>query len=69
MVYNYSKLLGRLREYNLTQAQLAEAIGKDKTTLNAKFNNKGKFTAPEIDDICQVLDIPNEEIGIYFFTK
>jgi transcriptional regulator with XRE-family HTH domain len=69
MAYNYSKLLGRLKEYNLTQADLAEAIGKNLGTLNAKFNNKFGFTTQEIDSICEVLEIPNDEIGKYFFAK
>ena len=68
-MYNYSKLLGRLKEFNLTQAELAEKIGKNKGTLNTKFNNKFAFTADEIDSICEVLEISNDEIGKYFFTK
>ncbi len=69
MKYNYSKLLGRLKEYNLTQSDLADAIGKNRGTLSAKFNNKFDFTAEEIDIICKVLNISSEEIGKYFFCK
>lgn len=68
MKYNYSKLLGRIRECGLTQEQLAKAIGKDKSTLSAKLNNQFSFKQEEMDDICRVLDIPNEEIGEYFFA-
>lgn len=68
-MYNYSKLLGRIKEYNLTHKQLAKAIGMNKGTLSAKFNGKYNFTAGEIDKICNVLDIPCTEIGVYFFTK
>ena len=69
MKYNYSKLLGRIRERGLTQEALAKAIGKDKSTLNAKLNGRFPFTTKEIDDICRVLDISNNEIGDYFFAK
>ena len=69
MKYNYSKLLGRLKECKLTQAELAEKIGKHITTLSAKLNNKNAFTSEEIDRICEVLEIPNDEIGKYFFAK
>ena len=69
MKYNYSKLLGRLKEYNLTQVELAKKIGKNTGTLNTKLNNKFAFTADEIDCICEVLEIPNDEIGKYFFAK
>ena len=69
MKYNYSKLLGRLKEYNLTQGKLAEKIEINEGTLSLKLNNKNAFTSEEIDRICEVLDIPNDEIGKYFFTK
>jgi transcriptional regulator with XRE-family HTH domain len=69
MRYNYSKLLGRIKEQGYTQERLAKEIGKDKSTVNAKLNGKNAFTTKEIDDICKVLDISNSEIGDYFFTK
>lgn len=68
MKRNYSKLLGRIKECGLTQEQLAKAIGKNKSTLSAKLNGKSPFTAKEIDDICRVLNISNDEIGDYFFA-
>lgn len=68
MKYDYSKLLGKIKERKLTQEQLAKKIGKNKSTINAKLKGKNAFTTKEIDDICRVLDISNEEIGNYFFT-
>lgn len=68
MKYNYSKLLGRIKECGLTQEQLAKAIGKNKSTISAKVNNQFSFTQGEMDDICKVLDISNDEIGEYFFA-
>jgi transcriptional regulator with XRE-family HTH domain len=68
MQFNYSKLLGRFREYGFTQKDVATHIGVQPATLSLKLNNKAKFTSSEIDAICKLLDIPNEEIGIYFFT-
>lgn len=69
MKYNYSKLLGRIKECGLTQEQLAKAIGKNKSTISAKLNGQFAFTTVEIDDICRVLDISNNEIGNYFFAQ
>ena len=69
MKYNYSKLLGRIRECGITQEQLAKAIGKNKSTISSKLNNQFSFTQEEMDDICRVLDIPNSEIGEYFFAQ
>lgn len=69
MKYNYSKLLGRIKERGLTQEQLAKLIGKNKSTVSAKLNGQFAFTTVEIDDICRVLDISNNEIGDYFFAQ
>ena len=69
MKYNYSKLLGRIKECGLTQEALSKAIGKNKSTLSSKINGQFAFTQKEIDEICKVLDITNDEIGDYFFTK
>mgnify|MGYP002519668063 CR=1 FL=1 len=69
MSFNYSKLLGKMRECNYTQEKLANAINMNKGTLNQKLNNKANFTQPEMDSICELLNIPADEIGTYFFTK
>lgn len=69
MKYNYSKLLGRIKERGLTQEQLAKLIRKNKSTVSAKLNGQFAFTTVEIDDICRVLDISNNEIGDYFFAQ
>ena len=68
MQFDFSKLLGRIKECGYTQEQLAEEIGTTKTTLNLKLNNKAYFTQPEIEKIRRVLCIANEEIGVYFFA-
>ena len=68
MKYNYSKLLGRIKECGLTQEKLAKAIGKDKSTINAKINGQSSFTQKDIDAICRVLNISNGEIIDYFFA-
>lgn len=66
--YNYSKLLGRMRERGITQEQLSKEVEMNETTLSAKLNNKSQFKAEEMDAICEVLDISNEEISTYFFA-
>lgn len=69
MKYNYSKLLGRMKERGITQEGLAMEIGVNESTLNSKLNNKYGFKQNEMDAICKVLDIPNDDIGEYFFCK
>lgn len=68
MKFNHSKLLGRIKECGFTQEQLAEAIGVSKTTLSSKLNNQFYFTSKEMYAICEVLNIPKDEIGEYFFA-
>jgi plasmid maintenance system antidote protein VapI len=68
MKFNYAKLLGRIREFGLTQESLAKEIGRSLSTFNAKIKNNGCFSADEIYRICKVLEIAKDEIGDYFFT-
>ena len=68
MQFDYSKLLGRIKQLGYTQESLAAEIGTTKTTMNLKLNNKAFFTQPEIWRIQQILSIPDGEIGAYFFT-
>lgn len=68
-MFNYSKLLGKIREQGLTQEQVAKEIGKSEATLGAKLKGRGYFNTDEIDGICRVLNIPTESIGTYFFAR
>ena len=69
MKFNYSKLLGRIRERGFTQASLAAAIGISKCTLSAKLNNQNYFLSSEIVSICEILNILAKDIPSYFFTQ
>ena len=68
MCFNHSKLLGRMREYGFTQESLSKAMGINESTLNLKLNGKGFFNTKEIDKIAELLQIPDKEIGVYFFN-
>lgn len=67
-IYNYRKLLGRIKEKNLTQDTLAKNIGMTSATLSLKLNNKSHFRQEEISKICIALDINDIDVGTYFFT-
>lgn len=69
MEYNYDKLKGRVKEIFDTQENFANAINISTTSLNYKLNNKKKWTQNEIYNSILVLQIPNNEIINYFFTK
>ena len=68
MEFDYSKLLGRIKEYGYTQETLAKGIGITESSMSLKLNNKAPFKQIEIRLICKILGIPNNEIGVYFFT-
>ena len=68
MVFDYSKLLGRIKEFGFTQETLAEHIGIAKSSMCLKLNNKAYFKYQEIAVICDALRIESSEIGAYFFT-
>ncbi len=69
MSFDYNKLLGKMREQQITQKMLAEEIHNTTSTLSQKLNNKGYFKQNEICHACAFLRIPVEEIGEYFFTQ
>lgn len=68
-VYDYSKLLGRLREKKITQSELANMLDISETSLNRKLKSKTQFKQSEISQICDCLAIPNECIDTYFFAR
>ena len=68
MVFDYSKLLGRIRECGFTQESLAKHVGIAESSMCLKLNNKANFKNCEIFLICEALKLEVGEIGIYFFT-
>lgn len=68
MVFNYSKLKGRIREKFSTQEAFSDAISMSSTTLSYKLNGKGYFSQAEIFRAADVLGIDAKEIPAYFFT-
>ena len=68
MLFDYSKLKGKIKEKGLTQEELANKIEIDKSTLSLKINNQSVFTQEEIFKIINILGIAPEEIEEYFFT-
>ena len=66
--YDYSKLLGRMKERGYTQAALAKEIGISETSLNLRLNNKLRFSQDEILKSCDSLGVPRDSLGDYFFA-
>ncbi len=68
MVFDYSKLLGRIKQKGFTQETLAKHIGINPGVMSMKLNNLTPFKQKEMFAICDALDIPISEIGEYFFA-
>lgn len=66
---SYAKLRGKIREVFGTNDAFAAAICKDSSTISAKLNGKTQWNREEIEKACELLNIPIEEVHIYFFTK
>ncbi len=67
-MYNYSKLLGRIKEKNMTQEEFAKSIGINPSTLSGKLNSTSEFRQTEMKRGMMVLDLPLSEICDYFFN-
>lgn len=68
MAFDYSKLLGRIKECGFTQESLAKHIGIAESSMCLKLNNKANFRHNEMFLICKALKIEISEVGVYFFT-
>ena len=68
MAYNYNKLLGRIIEKYGSQAKFAAAMGMSERSLSLKLNNLRPFKQEQITKACLLLDIPECDIPLYFFT-
>lgn len=64
----YAKLRARIREKYGTEGEFAKALNTSQVVISRKFNNKVQFNVEEIKKWCELLDIPVESAGIYFFT-
>lgn len=68
MAFNYNKLKGRIIEKYGNQTAFAKAFGTSKNSLSRKMNNKMRFTSDDIIRAAELLEIPENQIGEYFFT-
>lgn len=69
VVFDYTKLRGRIRERFGSERAFAEALCASQQTVSAKLNNKTLFTQEEIRTACTVLQIKTADIPTYFFTE
>jgi len=68
MNYNYSKLLGKIKEVYGTQEKFAEALGIGRVSLSQRLNCKLEFSQNEMNRSIELLGLNKAEIPLYFFT-
>lgn len=66
--FKYLKLRARIKEKFGTEGNFAEALGITHNSLSRKFNDKVQFSSNDIRIWCELLEIPLEESGLYFFA-
>lgn len=68
MIFDYSKLIGKIKEQFKNRQEFCKLISLSNNSLSKKLNNKVPFTSSEIYKIVEVLGIDISEIHIYFYT-
>ncbi|MBE6537968.1 MAG: DUF739 family protein [Ruminococcaceae bacterium] len=69
MLYDYSKLSGKIKEKCGTQANFAKKIKLSERSLSLKLNNIRPFKQSEMQAAIEVLDIPECQLSDYFFVS
>ncbi len=64
---NTRKVKSRLIELGMTQDEAAKKCSMTQPSFNQKVNNVRPMDVDEAMRIAQVLEIPDNEFGIYFF--
>ena len=68
LVFDYSKLRGRIVEKCGQNRDFARGIGVSQTALSLKLNNKSYFSQAEIMRAIDVLGIEPGSVSAYFFA-
>ena len=68
-MFDYSDLFGLMKKRKVKQYELATKIGINPATLSIKISGDGEFKQGEILKVCRELEIPEAEIGKYFFAE
>lgn len=66
MSQSYRKLRSRMMEHDMDLQHLARTIVRSRATASARLNGHEPWGLDEIYAVCKELDIPFEEIHIYF---
>lgn len=69
MMFNYSKLRGRIVEMYGSQRKFAKALGISNEAVSKKMHGKIAFQQAEMVTISELLDFPISDIDKYFFCR
>lgn len=67
MVFDYSRLSGRIVEKCGNQANFAALMGLSERSVSLKLNNKTPWKQTEMQKAAEVLNFSPQEISKYFF--
>lgn len=67
MIYDYSKLNGKIVEKCGTQSKFANLIGLSERSLSLKLNNKVSFKQNEMQKALLILGVETNKLPEYFF--
>jgi hypothetical protein len=68
LIYDYSKLNGRIKEKFNTQGAFALAVGLSERSLSLKLSSSRGWKQEQIMKAIDVLGLKKEDIQAYFFT-
>lgn len=66
MTRRYSYLAGRLRQLELTQKDVARALGVGQPAVSSRFNGRVPWTSDEMYQILDLCRAQPEELHLYF---
>lgn len=69
ILYDYSKLIGRIVEKFGGQQAFSKAIGRSERTVSLKLNNRVPFKQSDIELWSSALELGKDDIVPYFFTQ
>jgi len=68
LVYDYSKLIGKIIEVCGTRMKFAKRMNMSERTLSLKLNNKIAWKQSEMQKASEILGFDVSEMQAYFFT-
>ena len=63
----YGKLRELIKKRYKTIGKFAEALGMSRCSLSGRLNGASAWTQREIEQVCNLLDIPISSVCEYFF--